>query len=183
MNTITLNTVALRAATIEAQEFLHKDLTRATVPYIHPRDLYALVNRIVWQYESALAKEKQKQEDAEKKAAEEKQRLREEIVSVVQEQLAPLAKFLERYPQSVEDADLQYFRDRLERVKLTGDEQAIFKAQKQLELLEDATIIYRIGRAPTRKVIDVDLSSCKSIGEQTRTLHIINDIFRQQRGE
>lgn len=57
---------------------------------------------------------------------------------------------------------------------------AVYKAQKQKELLEDAVIIYRITRAPERRVIYVDTGKLPPARVKAHLEQVKND-FRQQR--
>jgi hypothetical protein len=55
------------------------------------------------------------------------------------------------------DADLDHFRKKLETAQLDGNAAEISRVEKQISLLEDSVVIYRLSSAPERRAIMVDL--------------------------
>lgn len=68
------------------------------------------------------------------------------------------------HPDSIAYANSGIFREKLngEMLAISHLEKAI-KPANQLKLLEDATVIYRIARAPERRIFNVDVSSLPKI--------------------
>ena len=52
--------------------------------------------------------------------------------------------------------DIKYFTKKLEAAKRCGDQQLIDKLSKQIELLEDSVIVYKVGKNPERRVFYID---------------------------
>ena len=55
------------------------------------------------------------------------------------------------------DADIAHLKGKLEKARLDGNADEARKIEKQIELLEDALIVYRINRTLDRQVFEVDL--------------------------
>jgi hypothetical protein len=55
------------------------------------------------------------------------------------------------------DADIEHFKGKLEKARLDGNDEEARKIEKQISLLEDAVVVYRINRTPDRRVFEVDL--------------------------
>lgn len=79
------------------------------------------------------------------------------------------------HPDSIAYANSGIFREKLngEMLAISHLEKAI-KPANQLKLLEDATVIYRIARAPERRIFNVDVSSLPKIKAEQYIASLMN---------
>ena len=54
------------------------------------------------------------------------------------------------------DFDICYFKGKLARARADGDMELVARLEKQIDLLEDCVVLYRITRAPERRVFYFD---------------------------
>lgn len=70
-----------------------------------------------------------------------------------------LVNYVEEVTAGPTDADIAFFQGKLEAAVERGDEEQAAKLRKQVELLTDAAVIYRLSRAPERRTFFVEVGT------------------------
>lgn len=78
---------------------------------------------------------------------------------ILPEIVRALVEYVEEVTAGPTDADIAFFQGKLEAAVERGDEENANKLRKQIELLEDAAVIYRLTRAPERRTFFVDVGT------------------------